>query len=127
MNGRFPGSDAMSDQLLMLNRMLALERVGGDQQLLQEVAQLFLEDCPRAMTDIRTAIDSRDAKLLEREAHSLKGSVANFGAEPVVSAALELERMGRNGDFGRAESGYEQLSRMMKILEPQLAELAAQT
>lgn len=109
---------------MMLNRELALERVGGDEQLLQEVARLFLDDCPRVMTEIKTAISSGDAKRLEREAHSLKGSVSNFGADPVVKAALELEMMGRLGNLRLAIQGYETLEGHIQTLEPELVELA---
>ena len=70
-----------------IDRQVALSRVGGDAELLKEIAQLFIDDYPRAMADIRQAADRGDAKSLERSAHGLKGSVANFGAPSAVEAA----------------------------------------
>jgi HPt (histidine-containing phosphotransfer) domain-containing protein len=78
-----------------IDRQVALSRVGGDAELLKEIAQLFIDDYPRAMDDIRQAADRGDAKSLERSAHGLKGSVANFGAPSAVEAARMLESMGR--------------------------------
>ncbi len=75
----------------------SLERLGGNEQLLGELAVLFAEECPRRMGDIREAISRQDAVALERAAHSLRGSVSNFCAPSAVAAAGELERMGREG------------------------------
>ena len=77
----------MSDQTpeSALDRQLALSRVGGDHELLSEIAILFLEDGPRAVAQIQQAIEQGDARRLESAAHALKGSVANFGARAAVS------------------------------------------
>src|ERR1700676_33856 len=79
-----------------LDRQLALSRVGGDLELLREIAILFLDECPRALLEIQRALAAEDAVKLENAAHSLKGSVANFGASAAVAAALRLEQMGRS-------------------------------
>jgi len=118
------GAMEIGRQLVMLNRELALERVGGDQGLLQEVARLFLDDLGRSLNEIEQAITLGDAQRLEREAHSLKGSVANFGAEPVVRAALALEQIGRRGALAEAPSSLALLKQLLAELEPELASLA---
>ena len=116
--------DSLASQLMMLDLQVALDRVGGDADLLQEVAQLFLGDCPRSMNEIRGAIADGDAKRLEREAHSLKGSVANFGAEAVVKAALDLEVSGRAGNLSDARDQLERLERHLEALQPELVKLS---
>src|SRR5688572_27810512 len=85
------------DELTNLDRAIALENVGGDFELLQEVARLFLDDYPTAMANIRAAVEARDAKAVERTAHYLKGALANFGAEATIRAAEHLEQLGRSG------------------------------
>ena len=79
-----------------------LARVGGDRQLLAEISRLFVDDAPRHMEKIRQALDDRDGESLRRAAHGLKGAAANFDAEGVVSAARELEEIGRTGTFDPA-------------------------
>ena len=59
----------------------------------------FLDDYPNLVEKIQESLKANDANGLERASHSLKGSVANFGAEPAYQAALELERIGRSNDL----------------------------
>ncbi len=83
----------------MLDHELAMSRVGGDAELLRELAGLFLEEYPRLVAELREAHQQGDAKRVECTAHGLKGSVANFGAKPAVDAALNIEQLGRAGNL----------------------------
>ncbi|HEY2953477.1 MAG TPA: response regulator, partial [Verrucomicrobiae bacterium] len=58
----------------------AIDRVEGDIDLLKEIALLFLDDAPAMLFDLHLAVEGGDALALEKSAHRLKGSVANFGA-----------------------------------------------
>ncbi len=115
------------NQLANLNRAVALERVGGDLELLQEIAQLFLEHSPSLVDEMRTALENGDAKSLERAAHSLKGSVSNFGAEAAHKAALQLETIARSCDLPAATEALRKLECELGRLRPELAELAGET
>ena len=92
-----------------------LARFGGDAGLLRELAELFIQSCPKMLEDIRDAVQKRDAKALERAAHSLKGCVGNFFSHGARETAQRLELLGKSGDL----SGAEELAR---ILEEQVAE-----
>ena len=81
----------------------AISRVAGDRDLLVEIAGLFLDNCPKMLDEIRNAVAADDSRQLERSAHTLKGSVANFSADAAVEAALELEQMGREADLRDAQ------------------------
>jgi two-component system sensor histidine kinase/response regulator len=102
-----------------LDRQLALARVGGDLELLREIAVLFIEECPRAFAEIQDAIARGDAAKLENAAHALKGSVANFGARDAVEAAFRLEQMGRTKDMSDA-------GQMVRRLESALSAVCAE-
>lgn len=114
----------MQQDLINLNRAIALERIGGDEDLLREIALLFLDDYPNLMSAIRQAVASKDAEGLERAAHSLKGSVSNFGADMAQRAALELEMMGRNRQLTNADSAFARLEKAMASLLPEMQALA---
>src|SRR5436305_4108976 len=86
----------------VLERAAALARVGGDLDLLKEIAALFLEEYPRELDDLHKAIATGGAHLLERTAHGLKGSVANFGARAAVDPAFQLEQFGKAGKLDQA-------------------------
>jgi two-component system sensor histidine kinase/response regulator len=106
-----------------VDREVALSRVGGDVELLREIAGLFLEDYPKVMADLREAVAKSDAKAVERTAHALKGSVANFGAQAAVDAALSLETMGRAQQLGKVVEVLQTLEQALAALRPALESL----
>ena len=114
-----------SSQIQRLNCAVALERLGGDEQLLCEVAQLFLAECPELVSQVRAAVADGSAEALQHAAHSLKGSVSNFGAEAASNAALALEMMGLTGQLSQAEIGLAALEQALAYIQPALEELAA--
>jgi HPt (histidine-containing phosphotransfer) domain-containing protein len=115
MNTEFPGKG--------LDRELALSRVGGDAELLKEIAALFMEDYPNVLAEIQAAAARGDPPGVERAAHGLKGSVANFGAQAAVDAALQIERIGRGGDLSRVSEAINTLARALDALRPELEAL----
>jgi two-component system, sensor histidine kinase and response regulator len=83
----------------------ALARVGGDWKLLRDLGRIFLEDLPKRLVELRTAVTSADPDAVRATAHTVKGSAALFGAAGAVSAALTLETLGRLGNLtGAAEA-----------------------
>jgi len=112
----------MSEQLQepVFDRATALSRVGGDLDLLKEIAALFLEEYPRELDDIHKALATGDAHMLERSAHGLKGSVANFGARTAVDAAFQLEQLGKAGKLDQAPPALSALERTLAYLHAEL-------
>jgi HPt (histidine-containing phosphotransfer) domain-containing protein len=106
-----------------LDRRVALLRVGGDAELLKEIAVLFLEDYPRVLAEIRAAIAGGDARQLETSAHTLKGSASNFGAGAVVESALRLEQMGRAGQMNQSPDVLRSLEAGLSALREELEAL----
>jgi len=98
--------------------------VDGDRDLLREVVSLFLEEYPGLMGEMENAICGGDALRLNRAAHSLKGSVGNFGARAAFDLAFSLEKMGKGSDLGGAAPAFAALSREMERLGKALAEFA---
>lgn len=115
----------MSSPLMdsVLDREVALSRVGGDAELLKEIAVLFLGECPKILEDLHAAAASGDARRLERTAHALKGSVSNFGAGVAVEAARSLEAMGRAQQLAGAAPVLASLEQSLNALSTELAAL----
>lgn len=107
----------------VLDLQLALARVGGDKQLLREIAVLFIEDCPRAFAEIQAAVAAGNPAKLENAAHALKGSVANFGARNAVETAFLLEQMGRANEMSEAEETLRKLESALSAVCEELATL----
>jgi CheY-like chemotaxis protein len=107
-----------------LDTAAALARVGDDLELLQELAGVFLDECPRLMLELRTAAASADAARVKAAAHGIKGAVDNFGAKPAFEAALRLETLGRIGDLAGVEEALQNLEGEIERLKPALTSLA---
>jgi two-component system sensor histidine kinase/response regulator len=101
----------------------ALTRLDGDLPLLQELAQMFLQDSPALLRKIETCLEQQDSKGLERAAHALRGAVGNFGAYQAQEAARRLENMGRASQLDEARKALAQLQQEFARLTPSLNEL----
>ena len=120
-----PKERSVEEQFRHLDESVALNRVGGDFELLREVVELFLDDYPQALEKIRVAVASGDQTDLERHAHSLKGSVSTFGAKDAFEAAFTLEKQGRQGDLADAAENLLRLEDALTALRPELEAIQA--
>ncbi|MHB0912699.1 MAG: response regulator [Armatimonadota bacterium] len=100
-------------------------QLDGDRELLKEVAGLFQADCPKLLADIREALELGDGEALGLAAHTLKGTVGNFGYKPAFEASLRLEMIGRTGDWSHAEEAYKSLEEKLSRLNSALSSLDA--
>ena len=81
------------------DRGALLERFDGSEELLREVADMFLRTCPGMLGAVDAAVAARDPARLREAAHSLKGAIANFATADAHAAAFRLERMGEENDL----------------------------
>jgi PAS domain S-box-containing protein len=102
----------------------ALARVGGDRDLLRELVQVFLDEIPALLEKLRQALAGRDAPGVQRLAHTVKGSMGQFGAEKACQAAQTLETIGQSGNLAGAERALEVLETELDRLEPNLIAVA---
>ncbi|SPE22082.1 putative Histidine kinase [Acidobacteriia bacterium SbA2] len=108
----------------ILDEPALLARFEGEVDLLRDVVNLFTDDCPRLMDGIRGAVERSDAHGLERAAHKLKGTVANFSARASYDAALRLEVMGREGHLEKAREALATLDTAIEELRPVLINIS---
>ncbi|SCY63781.1 PAS domain S-box protein [Desulfoluna spongiiphila] len=81
----------------------AMENVLGDPGLFREITDIFLKELPANLDELRKAVLKKDGPAIERLAHSLKGSVGNFGAAAAHDNAQRLEIQGKEHRFELAE------------------------
>jgi signal transduction histidine kinase/DNA-binding response OmpR family regulator len=106
------------------NKTEALDRIGGDEDLLQELCQIFLEESPKLLQKLQQALTEGDADGVMRAAHSLKGESSYLGADGTSQAARQLEEMGRCKDLSRGSETLAVLEREVAGLRLDLGELA---
>ncbi|MGB8658404.1 MAG: response regulator [Candidatus Zixiibacteriota bacterium] len=95
----------------------ALGRLDNDRAFCTEMIQEFLSHVPKQLQILEEAAKKGDAKMVEREAHSLKGAAGNLGARRIAKPALKLELLARTGDLSGAEELIHNLRIEFKYLE----------
>jgi HPt (histidine-containing phosphotransfer) domain-containing protein len=76
-----------------------LDRLSGDRDLAEEVLDVFLEDTPRQIQSLANFVSADCVNCVQRQAHSIKGSSANIGADWLCAIAAEVENKAKEGDM----------------------------
>ncbi len=109
---------------MLWDKAQALDRLGGDEELLHELCQIFLEESPKLLLKLRQAVVDADAQAVMRAAHSLKGELGYLGAAVASQVARELEDMGHDENLSGAAEALLLLEREMADLHLALTDPA---
>jgi PAS domain S-box-containing protein len=107
----------------MLDKAALLARVGGREDRLRTIIQIFRDESAALLAELKEAITSGEASSLKRPAHSLKGAVGIFGATGVVEAASTLESLGQAGELMGAAEAFSRLEEEIRSLNSAFAAL----
>ena len=99
----------------------ALKATEGDVDLLREVVEAFLEECPLRLIELKAAIESNDCVAVRRAGHTIAGNLRLFGDVPPCAYSRELEEMGRIGDLHGAQQVYQSLKTTLEDFGQQLS------
>jgi CheY-like chemotaxis protein/HPt (histidine-containing phosphotransfer) domain-containing protein len=105
----------------ILDRRTLWERVAGDADLLREIIELFLADCPERLMELHEALTHQDCTALARAAHRLKGALGNISANHALAAVRCVETSARAGDVHAATEALARLEDELARLTPLLA------
>jgi signal transduction histidine kinase/DNA-binding response OmpR family regulator len=90
---------------------LLREGLGDDAALRRELIDVFLEETPRLLAQVRDALARRDGPALGRAAHHLKGSFLAFHGRPAVRAAEEVEQVAQDAAWEVGDGACDRLER----------------
>ncbi len=94
----------------VFDRTELLNRVGGDEALLDNVLSLFLSSLPEQIDLLQSAISDGNAESARHYAHTIKGMAANISAHRLRDEAQEMEAAFLAGDLNDAGKGLDRLS-----------------
>ncbi len=86
-----------------------LARMGGDEQLLRKLMNVFLKDYGKMRAKLHRAAAGKDGRALAAAAHTLKGAVSNFGGKEIVALAAEVEARARSDQLAEARAAAQRL------------------
>lgn len=80
-----------NSSLPVLDKQVALETTGGDQELAKILLDTCIEEAPKMIAAAKTAIADSDWVVARRSGHSLKSSFGAIGAIAAAAKSKELE------------------------------------
>jgi CheY-like chemotaxis protein/HPt (histidine-containing phosphotransfer) domain-containing protein len=108
----------------IFDRTDALDRLGGDEEILQELMDMLAQQCDEMGSMVRQAIEERDCKLLATAAHTIKGAMGNVSAHASREAAVKLEAAAKRDDIVAAAREAKELQRQMDFLKNHIEVMA---
>lgn len=104
------------------DRRLALERLGGDEALLEELVDSFREEWKGWFAGLVEATEQGNATEARRLAHTIKGGADTIGSASVTGIAQILEEMAHDERLDELRDGLASLEQRLKELDAVLAE-----
>lgn len=111
-----------TDGVKLLDRAGAMDRIGDDIELYEEIRVLFLRDTPGQLEALRNAAQSLDRCLVERQSHSLKSAAANLGADRLRAACGKLEECCKSVSNEELIALLERIDAELSLVTAELAE-----
>jgi len=96
------------------------ERLMNDQDLVKDIIEGFLEEVPGQIAALSEALEKKDADLIRRLAHTLKGASANIGASALQETAYQVELAAKAGTLDTAYDLIPELDGQLKALKEAL-------
>lgn len=107
----------------VLDRQAILERVGDDSEVLATIIQMFHDEVPQMVGDLKSAIQTGNATHVEKSAHFFKSSIGNFTTGTAYVIVHQLEMMGKSGELSGATSALVELEDAIARLRTSLDKL----
>ena len=97
-------------QLKNFNREKLDEIMGGIEEIMRESIELFLEGVTDSIGDIQSAVKLKDAQLIKKLVHKLKGSALNACADNTSDVLSKMEYAADENDFEKLGGLFETLN-----------------
>ena len=112
--------------LTVFDREGVLDLVDGEVELLQELADMFLEDPPGQIELIQTALAANDAEAVQSVTHQLKSSIGNLGGRAAQEVVRKLEDASRESHLADADELFAKCQRELEQFQAALSDFLAE-
>ena len=119
-------SEAEQEQLTDWDREAALKRFKGKTRILPLI-ELFLEDMPQRMVELKRAIIEQKQDEARIAAHTIKGVAANLSGLSLQQLGAEMEACARQSDWSALEQKLPELDKRYRQLAEKLEQYQQQT
>jgi len=89
----------IENEVLVFDYAAMSERLMNDKELIEIIANTFLEDIPEQIDQLKVLAETGDAEQVGAQAHKIKGAALNVGAMAFSVLALKIEQAGKNANM----------------------------
>jgi CheY-like chemotaxis protein/HPt (histidine-containing phosphotransfer) domain-containing protein len=100
------------------------EMTGSGGDAVKELVEIFSEETPQAIAQIRNDIERRHVQGLNIQAMQLARACENFGADRMKMLCANLQAAGKSGDFAGASEIAERLESEFELVKTTLEDYA---
>ena len=98
-----------------------LKQMSGE-EFLNELMDTFLDDSPKLIEEMESALKVNNVDSFRRAAHSLKSNAATFGANGLFALAKELEMLGKENKLAETGDRLKALQESYESVREELSE-----
>jgi HPt (histidine-containing phosphotransfer) domain-containing protein len=92
-------------------------------EFINELIDTFLDDSPKLIEEMGSALKVNNVDSFRRAAHSLKSNAATFGASELFALAKELEILGKENKLNETGDRLRALEEAYESVRKELSEL----
>ena len=96
----------------LFNKEETLGRFGNDEELLKELATMFVKDSCFSKEEFETLLQNEDKSLSASYVHKLKGSSGTLGCELLYDQCVKVEGILKGKTEGKLQQEAENLCRI---------------
>ncbi|MBC7363033.1 MAG: Hpt domain-containing protein [Candidatus Aminicenantes bacterium] len=101
-----------------IDRQEVLERIGGDEDFLKELIDIYKQEFAEKAELLAKAIEEKNFQVIREAGHSLKGASANLSLPALREAAWEMEMAGKEQNLEQAQKALTKLKKeYQRLLE----------
>ena len=76
---------------------------GEEKSFIKEIIELYIQQAPGYINDIKTSYNEKDAQKMSKTAHTLKGASLNVGAKLLSELCKNIEMKCKNNDLSNID------------------------
>jgi CheY-like chemotaxis protein/HPt (histidine-containing phosphotransfer) domain-containing protein len=107
------------EQTVLFDYDNMLSRVMGDKNIVRKILDVYVDDIPKRIQDLKDAVRMREDKKTLTAAHTIKGASANVSVNNVRNYAALIEEKAKSAD-------YQSIEEMLPVLDTAFAEAVSE-
>ena len=100
-----------------------LSSIDNDKGFLKIIIKQFNKQIPKKISELKEAIDKKDAPAAAGLAHQLKGSIGYFNNKELLNLILKIEQMCKNNNISKAAAVFLKVEKMVSNIIKYLNDL----